>query len=81
MTAKPDIEAIRERMTHAVTASGRTVAEIEASAGLKRDGLRDFLARRKHNLTLVDAVAVTVVLAVSLEWLAGLKARCERSAA
>ncbi|MCA0275846.1 MAG: hypothetical protein LCH86_07575 [Proteobacteria bacterium] len=80
MTTKPDIEAIRDRMTAAVTASGRSVADIEASAGLKRDGLRDFLARRKRHLTLVDATAVTVVLAVSLEWLAGLAVRQDSSA-
>lgn len=74
MSNRPDIEAIRDRMTAAVTASGRTVADIESSAGLKRDGLRDFLARRKHRLTLVDAVAIVLVLAVSLEWLAGIGA-------
>lgn len=71
MSTKPDIEAIRDRLTAAVTASGRTVADIEAAAGLKRDGLRDFLARRKSGLTLVDARAVAAVLAISLEWLAG----------
>lgn len=80
MNTQPDIEAIRDRMHAAVTASGRAVAEIEAAAGLKRDGLRDFLARRKHRLTLVDAVAVVVVLAVSLEWLAGIKASRDGSA-
>lgn len=72
MSTKPDIEAIRHRMLAAITASGRTVADIEAAAGLKRDGLRDFLARRKRSLTFVDAVAIVLVLAISLEWLAGI---------
>ncbi len=71
MNARPDIEAIRDRMTAAVTASGRSISDIELSAGLKRDGLRDFMVGRKHRLALVDAVAVAAVLAVSLEWLAG----------
>jgi len=76
MTA-PDPDIIRDRFAFAVTASARSVADIEAAAGLPRDRLRDFLARRKASLTLADAAAVAAELGQSLEWLA---ARAPRQA-
>ncbi|GLS29930.1 hypothetical protein [Neomesorhizobium albiziae] len=72
MAKQPDIETIRERFAAAVTASARSVADIESAAGMKRDGLRDFLAHRKHRLSLSDAAALAVELGTSLEWLAGM---------
>jgi hypothetical protein len=75
MVNRPDIETVRNRLAAAVTASGRAVSEIENASGLKRDQLRDFLARRKDGLNLVSAAAVAIELGLSLEWLADMPGR------
>ncbi|QKV20264.1 hypothetical protein [Oricola thermophila] len=67
----PDEQTTLARVAQAVAADGRRVATIEVAAGLKRDGLRDFLNGRKRKLALVDAALLADELGVSLDWLAG----------
>lgn len=71
MTNRISTDAVRDRLDTAVAASGRKVSDLEAAAGLKRDGLRDFLARRKTRIGFVEAACVASELGVSLNWLAG----------
>lgn len=80
MKIRPNIETIRSRLDAAVAASGRTVSDIEKSAGLKRDQLRDFLARRKDSVNLAAAAAIAIDLGTSLEWLADMPPRTEGGA-
>lgn len=79
MRNRPDYETVRSRLAAAVTASERPVSEIETTAGLKRDDLRDFLSKRKAGLNLVSAAAVAIELGLSLEWLADMPARSQEA--
>jgi hypothetical protein len=78
MSSEPTNETIRDRFEGVVTASGRTVVDIEAAAGLKRDRLRDFLARRKAGIGLADAAAIAAELGASLDYLAAFDLRERR---
>jgi hypothetical protein len=80
MTSRPNIETIRSRLAAAVAASERSVSDIETSAGLKRDQLRDFLSRRKDSVNLVSAASIAIELGTSLEWLADMPQRTDGSA-
>lgn len=72
MENRPDPDTILQRFDVAIAASGRSVADIEAAAGLNRDRLRDFLKGRKTGLAFLDAALVAAEIGVSIAWLAGL---------
>jgi hypothetical protein len=74
-------ETIRNRFGMAIAASERTIVDIETAAGLKRDRLRDFIARRKRGIGLADAGALAVELGTSLEYLAAIDLRRKPEAA